>query len=37
MTSSSDLSSQILNDKDLAAKLLGELLPGIYRRLTATG
>lgn len=31
MESSADLSKQILNNADLAQKLLGELLPGIYR------
>ncbi|MGW4324301.1 type I restriction endonuclease subunit R [Nocardia sp. NPDC004573] len=33
MDSSADLSTQILNNKDLSQKLLGELLPGIYARL----
>lgn len=33
MDSSTDLSVQILNNKDLAQKLLGELLPSVYRRL----
>ncbi|MFI9409733.1 hypothetical protein [Nocardia gamkensis] len=33
MDSSADLSAQILNNKDLAQRLLGELLPGIYVRL----
>jgi len=33
MDSSSELSAQILNNADLSQKLLGELLPGIYRRL----
>ena len=36
MDSSTDLSVQILNNKDLAQKLLGELLPGIYRHLKAS-
>jgi type I restriction enzyme R subunit len=31
MESSTDLSAQILNNPDLAQKLLGELLPGVYR------
>ncbi|MGY1978166.1 type I restriction endonuclease subunit R [Nocardia gipuzkoensis] len=34
MDSSADLSAQILNNKDLSKKLLGELLPGIYARLS---
>ena len=34
MESSADLSAQILNNPDLAQKLLGELLPGVYRRHT---
>lgn len=34
MDSSADLSAQILNNQDLARKLLGELLPGIYRALS---
>lgn len=33
MESSADLSAQILNSPDLAQKLLGELLPGVYRQL----
>ncbi|WP_020171105.1 type I restriction endonuclease subunit R [Gordonia polyisoprenivorans] len=33
MDSSTDLSVQILNNKDLAQKLLGELLPSVYRTL----
>lgn len=35
MDSSTDLSTQILNNSDLAQKLLGELLPAVYRRLQA--
>lgn len=34
MDSSSDLSTQILNNPDLAKRLRDELLPGIYRTLT---
>lgn len=34
MDSSADLSTQILNNPDLAKRLLGELLPGIYRALS---
>ncbi|MBF6278747.1 MULTISPECIES: type I restriction endonuclease subunit R [Nocardia] len=37
MDSSADLSTQILNNKNLSQKLLGELLPGIYKRLNAAG
>ncbi|NIL87496.1 hypothetical protein RhoFasGS6_04923 [Rhodococcus fascians] len=33
MDSSTDLSTQILNNSDLAQKLLGELLPAVYRKL----
>lgn len=33
MDSSADLSRQILNNRDLAQKLLGELLPAVYRTL----
>ncbi|MBQ7804727.1 DEAD/DEAH box helicase family protein [Rhodococcus sp. (in: high G+C Gram-positive bacteria)] len=36
MESSSDLSTQILNNKDLSQKLLGELLPSIYKRLNVS-
>ncbi len=36
MDSSSDLSTQILNDQGLAQKLLGELLPSVYRSLSAS-
>lgn len=36
MDSSTDLSAQILNNPDLAQKLLGELLPSIYKRLNAS-
>ncbi|NDV08109.1 type I restriction endonuclease subunit R [Rhodococcus sp. IEGM 248] len=35
MESSADLSAQILNSQDLSQKLLGELLPTIYKRLKA--
>lgn len=37
MGSSTDLSVQILNNKDLAQKLLGELLPSVYQRLQQAG
>ncbi|MFI8592319.1 type I restriction endonuclease subunit R [Dietzia maris] len=37
MDSSADLSAQILNNSDLAKRLLGELLPGIYRALSKEG
>ncbi|MFZ2178718.1 MAG: DEAD/DEAH box helicase family protein [Rhodococcus sp. (in: high G+C Gram-positive bacteria)] len=36
MESSTDLSAQILNNPDLAQKLLGELLPGVYRSHNST-
>ena len=36
MDSSSDLSTQILNDQGLAQKLLEELLPSVYRSLSAS-
>ncbi|WP_231914413.1 hypothetical protein [Rhodococcus sp. LB1] len=35
MDSSADLSTQILNNRDLSQKLLGEILPSIYRRLNS--
>ena len=35
MDSSADLSAQILNNPELAQKLLGELLPGIYTHLNS--
>jgi type I restriction enzyme R subunit len=34
--SSADLSAQILNDPELSQKLLGELVPIIYKGLKAT-
>ncbi|WP_172651083.1 type I restriction endonuclease subunit R [Rhodococcus opacus] len=37
MDASADLSVQILNNADLSQKLLGELLPTIYKHLKATG
>lgn len=36
MGSSSDLSTQILNNPDIFQKLLSELVPIIYKELTAT-
>jgi type I restriction enzyme, R subunit len=36
MNSSADLSAQILNNAELSQKLLGELVPLIYRELKAT-
>ncbi|WP_338856415.1 type I restriction endonuclease [Gordonia hongkongensis] len=35
MESSADLSAQILNNKDIGQKLLGELLPTVYRHLNS--
>jgi type I restriction enzyme, R subunit len=35
MNSSADLSAQILNNAELSQKLLGELVPLIYRELKA--
>lgn len=37
MDSSSDLSAQILNNPERSQKLLGELVPIIYKGLKATG
>jgi type I restriction enzyme R subunit len=37
MDSSADLSVQILNNAELSQKLLGELVPLIYRELKAAG
>jgi type I restriction enzyme, R subunit len=37
MDSSADLSAQILNNPELSQKLLGELVPLIYRELKAAG
>ena len=37
MDSSGDLSAQILNNPELSQKLLGELVPLIYKQLKATG
>ena len=36
MDSSADLSAQILNNPELSQKLLGELVPTIYKELKAT-
>jgi len=36
MASSEDLSTQILNNPELSQKLLGELVPIIYKALQAT-
>ena len=36
MDSSADLSAQILNNAELSQKLLGELVPMIYKGLKAT-
>jgi type I restriction enzyme, R subunit len=36
MDSSADLSAQILNNPELSQKLLGELVPIIYKELKAT-
>jgi type I restriction enzyme R subunit len=37
MTSSEDLSTQILNNPDLSQKLFAELVPIIYKGLKAAG
>lgn len=37
MDSSADLSAQILNNPELSQKLLGELIPIIYKDLAAAG
>ena len=37
MASSGDLSTQILNNSEISQKLMGELVPLIYRELKAAG
>jgi type I restriction enzyme R subunit len=37
MESHSDLSTQILNNSEISQKLMGELVPLVYKALQATG